>query len=625
MPFVSDLLTASAAAVEGNPTPTRTWQWLRDSSEIAGATSNLYTVQEADINAAISVRQTETNFMGTTSALSLVTSLVEAFSPLALFSAGEEGAWYEPSQTTAFQSTRDPTPCTYGGATGACGFLLDKSQGAGYSDGSFTGLGIELVENGDFETDITGWTRIAGGGSGEYIAGKLRLTDTSPSSSGLFYAQAIPTEIGKTYLVKADVSNLSFTYGGIFKSDNTAITSNVVYGGTGTGGSASFTFVATATSSYVGANIYAVGGTGVADYDNISVRELPGNHATQTDPGARPTLARVPEGGRRNLLERTEEFDNAVWVADVLSVSPSSTTDPNGGTNAFTLTPSGGSSTYENRVYQLRSDGPATYEMSIWARSDVANAKMTLGLFNSGGQVFTLTSSWVRYSVTVTASTSGTNFNIYAGESNFSTGAVVSTNEIEIYGPQLELGSSATAYQKVVDQYDITEAGVTSLDYLSFDGSDDHILFTIPTAKFASGLNYCLAYDTQGQSSMLFYSDRDDNLKWAFAAIDGATGEMTDLCPSTDPTTTLRVNGSAITPLSRDSAHEAVTGKTVQVWSTVGGANYYTPGAQNFGLYNSGAIVLEGDLYGLIWRDTLDTTETINTEAYLATRSGVTL
>jgi hypothetical protein len=41
---------------------------------------------------------------------------------------------------------------------------------------------------------------------------------------------------------------------------------------------------------------------------------------------------------------------------------------------------------------------------------------------------------------------------------------------------QLELGSTATAYQKVTTQYDVTEAGVQSLSYLSFDGVDDFMV-----------------------------------------------------------------------------------------------------------------------------------------------------
>jgi hypothetical protein len=38
---------------------------------------------------------------------------------------------------------------------------------------------------------------------------------------------------------------------------------------------------------------------------------------------------------------------------------------------------------------------------------------------------------------------------------------------------QLELGTTATDYQKVVTQYEVTETGVPSVHYLSFDGVDD--------------------------------------------------------------------------------------------------------------------------------------------------------
>jgi hypothetical protein len=42
-----------------------------------------------------------------------------------------------------------------------------------------------------------------------------------------------------------------------------------------------------------------------------------------------------------------------------------------------------------------------------------------------------------------------------------------------IWGAQVELGSTATAYQKVVTQYEVTEAGVQSVSYIAFDGTDD--------------------------------------------------------------------------------------------------------------------------------------------------------
>ena len=50
---------------------------------------------------------------------------------------------------------------------------------------------------------------------------------------------------------------------------------------------------------------------------------------------------------------------------------------------------------------------------------------------------------------------------------------VPGTCSITFKQPQFEVGTTATAYQKVVTQYEVTEAGVASVSYLSFDGVDD--------------------------------------------------------------------------------------------------------------------------------------------------------
>lgn len=54
--------TASPATVTaGVPTPTRTWQWNRDGSPIAGETSDTYVLTSDDLGSLITVTQTETN------------------------------------------------------------------------------------------------------------------------------------------------------------------------------------------------------------------------------------------------------------------------------------------------------------------------------------------------------------------------------------------------------------------------------------------------------------------------------------------------------------------------------------------------------------------------------------
>jgi hypothetical protein len=72
-----EVLTATAASVAGNPTPTRTWQWYRSpSTSISGATNSTYTLQAADVGETIFVRQTETNTEGNDTADSTATSTV---------------------------------------------------------------------------------------------------------------------------------------------------------------------------------------------------------------------------------------------------------------------------------------------------------------------------------------------------------------------------------------------------------------------------------------------------------------------------------------------------------------------------------------------------------------------
>jgi hypothetical protein len=133
----------------------------------------------------------------------------------------------------------------------------------------------ELVTNGSFVADTTGWT--AGFSTIAVNSGKLRVTadGTGSPSSGRAY-QIINTTIGKTYTVTADLTGgTGFAALGIDDnaSDGVAIgTNNVSTGGTL---AASLTFVAKASTAAVIAYTSSTAGQ-YADFDNISCKETAG-------------------------------------------------------------------------------------------------------------------------------------------------------------------------------------------------------------------------------------------------------------------------------------------------------------------------------------------------------------
>jgi hypothetical protein len=108
---VGETLTATPASATGLPTPTRTWQWYRDTTAISGATSITYDVVEADVGFTLKVAQIDTNIAGTDSAESDPTATVTA----------APSVGFNPSITSGLIVHLDPTDASFITAVGACG------------------------------------------------------------------------------------------------------------------------------------------------------------------------------------------------------------------------------------------------------------------------------------------------------------------------------------------------------------------------------------------------------------------------------------------------------------------------------------------------------------------------
>jgi hypothetical protein len=207
------------------------------------------------------------------------------FNPKDLFANGEPGVWYDPSDmSTLFQDSAGTTPVT--AVEQPVGLMLDKSKGLV--------LGPELVTNGDFSNGTTGWT--ASSSSLSVTAGVMELYASVNFAS---FFQSFITVVGRRYQVSATARRGTGGQLGLVArtSSNTGNIEFVVSNAT-SDAVLSFSFIATTTTTFVVCNTTT---PGTSYWDNISVRELPGNHAFQSTAASRPVLS-----ARKNILVNTE-------------------------------------------------------------------------------------------------------------------------------------------------------------------------------------------------------------------------------------------------------------------------------------------------------------------------------
>ena len=218
------------------------------------------------------------------------------FSPSVLFNTGEQGTALTPGPANCFQDSAGTTPA---GAGDPVGLVLDTSQGAGYAGGTFTGLGPELVTNGGFDAD-SDWAKDANSNGSVVISdGVLRITsDGGDGFPGAY--QAFATIVGRTYSVSTSYAN-NTTGAWLRKSDSAGTTGGgnrvtLLTNNKASSGSAVGSFMATATTTYISLFAERID-AGSVDFDNVSVREIPGNHATQdVNDDYRPTLEQDGSG-----------------------------------------------------------------------------------------------------------------------------------------------------------------------------------------------------------------------------------------------------------------------------------------------------------------------------------------
>lgn len=201
------------------------------------------------------------------------------WSPSRLFVAAGAGAWYDPSDLTTMYKISGGSDETQGlSAVGdTVGMILDKSQGQT--------LGPELIVNGTFDTDLTGWS-VDGAFTMTWNAGVVTVDGINEGSwfGERFHTTSAVTTDNEVYCLSfrarliSGVSALRIT-------ENSKILKGIVL--TGSWQSFDVTFKAKAAGFL---NFFSNGSISKFELDDISLKKIAGTHLWQETLSKSPIL-----------------------------------------------------------------------------------------------------------------------------------------------------------------------------------------------------------------------------------------------------------------------------------------------------------------------------------------------
>jgi hypothetical protein len=316
-------------------------------------------------------------------------------------------------------------------------------------------LGAELSVNGGFDSD-GGWTKDAAW----TISGGVATVVGLPSQYPII-RQSYSYGAGKTISVTVVVTRYS--------SGRIAVISKI---GRKQGeivgvGTWTFNFVSASDDNVIGFQDDL--GNGSYDIGSVSVREVTALNTSSND------YFQLSTDGKfyrlwKNLLPFSEQFDNAAWDKSNISVTANSTTAPDGTLSADKIIPS------TNAVQHYVSSAniaAGTYTWSAYFKSagytkaaiscfdgtykaatiyDLSNGTIVESANGSTSTITFVGNGWYRCTVTATLA-AGNNFggaqyrpNINGNDVSESV-AGNGTDGVFLWGAQLELGSTATAYE----------------------------------------------------------------------------------------------------------------------------------------------------------------------------------
>jgi len=413
-----------------------------------------------------------------------------SFSPAALFSAGEVGAWYDPSDfSTMFQDSTGVTPVT--AVEQPVGLILDKSKSLA--------VGTERISNGNFSTD-TVWSKGAGwtisGGAAQWGGG-----------ADAFIQQLITITDG-WYKITFTVTGRTIGTVDLRVINNLGVT---LYGAPTNG-----TFVVYAYGSTSGANVAfrSVSLNAGAAVSNVSAVAVAGNHASQATSASRPVLS-----ARVNLLTYSEQFNNAAWSKLNITAPVNSVTGPTGSATVSKISETNAVTAY-HQAYQTAAGSALEFVASVYLKAAERTAATILVRDAPAGVNFVRVGFDLLGGTVGTQAQDGSGFTYSASISNAGNGwwlCTVRASRAASYNGVMfiEIGDNVTR------QY----TGTTGSGFYAW-GADLRVTNDGVGIPAYQRINAATDYDTNGFPLYLAFDGTDDSL--ATASIDfSATDKMT--------------------------------------------------------------------------------------------------
>ena len=387
----------------------------------------------------------------------------------------DNGAWFDPSDlSTLYQDAAGTIPVT--AVEQPVGLMLDKSRGVM--------LGPELIMNGTFNSDISGWSGTSGI---SWSSGKLLSQKRGGTTKNI--TQAFTFEAGKTYKISFEITRVVGAGYSLWINGSNLASFNI-------DGVVTY-FYRASVNVTTGIVLGSMNISTDADtlFDNISVRELYGYHATQSITASRPTLS-----ARYNLLTKTEDFSDAVWLKTAGTIVNSAVSNPINAAQVSKFIPD--TTTGIHRVSQawnpilgvkytqqvlLKSAGVRYVYINVDSNLgaklcvDLQTGQFTIGgLSPELASVVSVGDGWYLCTITGTGTSQTGNstwFQANESLSSFDDFSYVGSgsNGFYLIAADLRVGTVVNKYQRVntATDYDTDERYFKK--YLRFDGVDDYL------------------------------------------------------------------------------------------------------------------------------------------------------